>query len=96
MEKIFSLPNLKEEGLYLTLVQFICYTSMAAVEMAYRKEKRYIPIKTHTILASATLTTMSLSNASLGYLNYPIQVVFKRHVHVQLFLSRNRFFNRIS
>merc|ERR1712088_554222 len=50
---------------------------MAQLEMAYRKEKRYIPIKTHTILASATLVTMSLSNASLGYLNYPTQVVFK-------------------
>lgn len=34
-------------------------------------------MRTYALLASATMTTMSLSNASLGYLNYPTQVVFK-------------------
>ena len=77
MEKIFLLPGLKKEGLFLTLVQFAFYTLLAQLEMLYRREKRHIPMKTYVVLASATLTTMSLSNASLGYLNYPIQVVFK-------------------
>ena len=40
-------------------------------------EIRHIPFKTYFILAAATMTTMGLSNASLGYLNYPTQVVFK-------------------
>lgn len=77
MEKIFLIPGLKREGLYLTLVQFIFYTIMAKMEMAHKYQKRKIPITTYALLAAATLTTMSLSNASLGYLNYPTQVVFK-------------------
>ena len=39
--------------------------------------RRRIPLKTYLLLAVVSITTMSLSNASLGYLNYPIQVVFK-------------------
>jgi len=77
MEKIFLIPGLKKEGLYLTLVQFIFYTIMAKFEMLHKNQKRKIPIFTYALLAGATLVTMSLSNASLGYLNYPTQVVFK-------------------
>ena len=77
MEKIFLTPGLKQEGLFLTLVQFICYTLLAKLEMLYKGQKRRIPMSTYAILAMTTLTTMSLSNASLGYLNYPTQVVFK-------------------
>lgn len=36
-----------------------------------------IPIQTYFLLALLTLGTMGLSNASLGYLNYPTQVIFK-------------------
>lgn len=36
-----------------------------------------IPLKTYFLLALLTLGTMGLSNASLGYLNYPTQVIFK-------------------
>lgn len=77
MEKIFRQASLKKEGLYLTLVQFVFYTVMAKLEMLHKKERRRIPLSTYLVLASATMTTMSLSNASLGYLNYPTQVVFK-------------------
>lgn len=36
-----------------------------------------IPLKTYILLALLTLGTMGFSNASLGYLNYPTQVIFK-------------------
>lgn len=36
-----------------------------------------IPVKTYLLLALLTVATMGLSNASLGYLNYPTQVIFK-------------------
>ena len=66
MEKIFLIPGLKKEGLYLTLVQFIFYTIMAKFEMLHKNQIRKIPISTYALLAGATLVTMSLSNASLG------------------------------
>jgi len=36
-----------------------------------------IPFKTYLLLAFLTVATMGLSNSSLGYLNYPTQVIFK-------------------
>ena len=42
-----------------------------------RENHRRIPLKTYIALALATLTTMGFSNSSLGYLNYPTQVIFK-------------------
>ncbi|KAH8418217.1 hypothetical protein KR222_001066, partial [Zaprionus bogoriensis] len=38
---------------------------------------RCIPLRTYLVLAGLTLGTMGLSNSSLGYLNYPTQVIFK-------------------
>ena len=77
MEQIFRIPGLKKEGLYLTLVQFIFYTIFAKADLYRQGHSRQISFKTYLILAGATMTTMGLSNASLGYLNYPTQVVFK-------------------
>lgn len=34
-------------------------------------------MKTYYLLSLLTIATMGLSNASLGYLNYPTQVIFK-------------------
>jgi len=34
-------------------------------------------LKTYLLLALLTLGTMGFSNSSLGYLNYPTQVIFK-------------------
>ena len=36
-----------------------------------------IPIRTYAVLAFLTVATMGLSNSSVGYLNYPTQVIFK-------------------
>ena len=34
-----------------------------------------MPLRTYTLLALTTVATMGFSNASLGYLNYPTQVL---------------------
>ena len=36
-----------------------------------------IPIRVYVFLAFLTVGTMGLSNATLGHLNYPTQVIFK-------------------
>ncbi|XP_077365679.1 adenosine 3'-phospho 5'-phosphosulfate transporter 2 [Festucalex cinctus] len=77
-ELIFSLEGLKSFSWYLTLVQFGFYSLFGLVELQFTKDKRRrIPGKTYLILAFLTVATIGLSNASLGYLNYPTQVIFK-------------------
>ena len=36
-----------------------------------------MPLKYYILLSFLTVGTMGFSNASLGYLNYPTQVIFK-------------------
>jgi len=76
-ELIFSLPGFTGYGWYLTLIQFGYYTVFGKIEMLVRQEERKVPLKTYTFLALTTVATMGFSNASLGYLNYPTQVIFK-------------------
>ncbi|XP_065086778.1 adenosine 3'-phospho 5'-phosphosulfate transporter 2 [Ochlerotatus camptorhynchus] len=78
-ELIFTLDGFKPYGWFLTLVQFAYYTVFGYVERSLEKTKvpRCIPMKTYVLLAFLTLGTMGLSNSSLGYLNYPTQVIFK-------------------
>uniref|UniRef100_A0A914VTP4 Adenosine 3'-phospho 5'-phosphosulfate transporter 2 n=1 Tax=Plectus sambesii TaxID=2011161 RepID=A0A914VTP4_9BILA len=77
-ELIFKLPGMKPFGWYLTLVQFAFYSCYGFAESKlYRHETRRIPMKTYWQLAFYTVATMGLSNASVGYLNYPTQVIFK-------------------
>uniref|UniRef100_A0A8C7H3Z4 Adenosine 3'-phospho 5'-phosphosulfate transporter 2 n=1 Tax=Oncorhynchus kisutch TaxID=8019 RepID=A0A8C7H3Z4_ONCKI len=61
-----------------TLVQFGFYSLFGLVELQLTQDKRRrIPGKTYMIVAFLTVGTMGLSNTSLGYLNYPTQVIFK-------------------
>lgn len=77
-ELIFSLEGFKPFGWYLTLVQFGFYSAFGLVELQLTQDKRRrIPGKTYMIIAFLTVATMGLSNTSLGYLNYPTQVIFK-------------------
>ncbi|XP_050301317.1 adenosine 3'-phospho 5'-phosphosulfate transporter 2 [Anthonomus grandis grandis] len=77
-ELIFTIKDFKPYGWYLTLVQFGFYSIFGLTETKIRGiHKRRIPLRTYFILALLTLGTMGLSNASLGYLNYPTQVIFK-------------------
>ncbi|KAK1173653.1 adenosine 3'-phospho 5'-phosphosulfate transporter 2-like [Acipenser oxyrinchus oxyrinchus] len=77
-ELIFSVEGFKPFGWYLTLVQFGFYAVFGLVELQLTQEKRRrIPGKTYMMIAFLTVATMGLSNTSLGYLNYPTQVIFK-------------------
>ncbi|KAK6743727.1 hypothetical protein RB195_010804 [Necator americanus] len=58
--------------------RFIIYTICGWAEgTMYHETKRKIPLKIYCLLAFFTVATMGLSNASVGYLNYPTQVIFK-------------------
>ncbi|XP_066435437.1 adenosine 3'-phospho 5'-phosphosulfate transporter 2 isoform X1 [Eleutherodactylus coqui] len=77
-ELIFSVEGFKPFGWYLTLVQFGFYSVFGLIELQLTQDKRRrIPAKTYMIIAVLTVGTMGLSNTSLGYLNYPTQVIFK-------------------
>ncbi|KAM3929724.1 adenosine 3'-phospho 5'-phosphosulfate transporter 2 isoform 1-T1 [Leptodactylus fuscus] len=77
-ELIFSVEGFRPFGWYLTLVQFGFYSMFGLVELQLTQDKRRrIPAKTYMIIAFLTVATMGLSNTSLGYLNYPTQVIFK-------------------
>ncbi|XP_048761216.2 adenosine 3'-phospho 5'-phosphosulfate transporter 2-like isoform X1 [Ostrea edulis] len=77
-ELIFRLKEFRPFGWYLTLVQFLCYLVFGLVERHVgRNVKRKIPLKMYALLAFLTVATMGLSNTSVGYLNYPTQVIFK-------------------
>lgn len=80
-ELIFTLDGFKPYGWYLTLIQFGYYALFGyferRIEYSSRNAIRMIPLKTYALLAFLTLGTMGLSNSSLGYLNYPTQVIFK-------------------
>ena len=74
-ELIFSLPGFTGYGWYLTLIQFGYYSIFGKIEMLIRGDERKVPLRTYTLLALTTVATMGFSNASLGYLNYPTQVL---------------------
>ncbi|XP_062589735.1 adenosine 3'-phospho 5'-phosphosulfate transporter 2-like [Saccostrea cucullata] len=77
-ELIFRLKEFRPFGWYLTLVQFLCYLVFGLIEMQLRNSfTRKIPMKMYALLAFLTVATMGLSNTSVGYLNYPTQVIFK-------------------
>ncbi|XP_060583195.1 adenosine 3'-phospho 5'-phosphosulfate transporter 2-like [Ruditapes philippinarum] len=77
-ELIFRLEEFRPHGWYLTLVQFFCYTCFGLIEMVATGDRsRKIPLKMYCLLAFLTVATMGLSNTSVGYLNYPTQVIFK-------------------
>ncbi|XP_033214474.1 adenosine 3'-phospho 5'-phosphosulfate transporter 2 isoform X2 [Belonocnema kinseyi] len=76
-ELIFSLDGFRPFGWYLTLIQFAYYAVFGWIESRIRGITRKIPISTYLLLAVLTLGTMGFSNSSLGYLNYPTQVIFK-------------------
>ncbi|XP_012271817.1 adenosine 3'-phospho 5'-phosphosulfate transporter 2 [Orussus abietinus] len=76
-ELIFTLDGFRPFGWYLTLIQFGYYTVFGWLECLFRGIRRRIPMGTYLLLAVLTLGTMGFSNSSLGYLNYPTQVIFK-------------------
>jgi len=77
-EWIFNVPELKKAGMFVTLLQFLLYTFFGLLEKSCSGiVGRKAPMKVYYVLALLTMATMCLSNSSLGYLNYPTQVIFK-------------------
>ncbi|CAG7828442.1 unnamed protein product, partial [Allacma fusca] len=77
-ELIFTLEEFKPYGWYLTFIQFCFYAIFGFCETTLRRDTtRKIPLRTYWILSLLTVGTMGFSNASLGHLNYPTQVIFK-------------------
>uniref|UniRef100_A0A0P4WFY8 Adenosine 3'-phospho 5'-phosphosulfate transporter 2 n=3 Tax=Scylla olivacea TaxID=85551 RepID=A0A0P4WFY8_SCYOL len=79
LELIFTLDGMQPYGWYLTLVQFAYYTLFALIQLLLSGEgiSRKIPLRTYAVIAFLTVGTMGFSNSSVGYLNYPTQVIFK-------------------
>ncbi|EFX72822.1 hypothetical protein DAPPUDRAFT_215749 [Daphnia pulex] len=78
LEAIFVQPNLKSHGLYVTFIQFVLYSLFAIIESQLKKDtERRIPVPTYILISFLTVATMTMSNLSLEYLNYPTQVIFK-------------------
>jgi solute carrier family 35 (adenosine 3'-phospho 5'-phosphosulfate transporter), member B3 len=72
---LFRIPDLKEYGTFITFLQFLYYTIFASLEhVRVGMPARRIPMRTFSLLAFLTVSTMALSNSSLSYLNYPTQV----------------------
>ncbi|KAM5300042.1 adenosine 3'-phospho 5'-phosphosulfate transporter 2 isoform 1-T1 [Ctenodactylus gundi] len=55
------------------LVKFTSISQIFVLKIVFYR----IPGKTYMLIAFLTVGTMGLSNTSLGYLNYPTQVIFK-------------------
>ncbi|XP_076038298.1 adenosine 3'-phospho 5'-phosphosulfate transporter 2 [Oratosquilla oratoria] len=79
LELIFTLEGMEAHGWYLTLVQFLYYAAFAVIQILLTKRsiRKKIPWCTYFIIAFLTVGTMGFSNSSVGYLNYPTQVIFK-------------------
>ncbi|XP_026805206.1 adenosine 3'-phospho 5'-phosphosulfate transporter 2 [Rhopalosiphum maidis] len=76
-EAIFAIKGFKPFGWYLTLVQFFNYSIFGLIESQFNRTQRRIPLVLYLLLGLILLGSMGFSNASLGYLNYPTQVIFK-------------------
>ncbi|GAB1599985.1 adenosine 3'-phospho 5'-phosphosulfate transporter 2-like [Argonauta hians] len=78
MELIFRLEGFRPFGWFLTLLQFAWYSVFSILESILKKEgRRKAPLKTYSLLALISVTTIGLSNSSMGYLNFPTQQIFK-------------------
>ncbi len=66
---------------------FLLFNPWLQIEMWLRQESRKVPLRTYAFLALTTVATMGFSNASLGYLNYPTQVIASFVRFVLLYLN---------
>ncbi|KRX60591.1 Adenosine 3'-phospho 5'-phosphosulfate transporter 2 [Trichinella sp. T9] len=77
-EKMFTVDGFRTLGFYLTTVQFFIMAIFGIVERnCSSKRRRCTPLKIYFVLSLASFGTIGFSNAAVGYLNYPTQVVFK-------------------
>ncbi|KAH8868793.1 Adenosine 3'-phospho 5'-phosphosulfate transporter 2 [Schistosoma japonicum] len=77
-EAIFSANDLRSYSPFLTLYQFGIYSILSLFEL---RAQGYLLFNSWThlyaVVAVLTLGSIAFSNASVGFLNYPTQVIFK-------------------
>ncbi|CAH8583288.1 unnamed protein product [Schistosoma turkestanicum] len=77
-EAIFSANDLRSYSPFLTLYQFGIYSVLSFFELRARGYLVFQSwIHLYTVIAVLTLGSIAFSNASVGFLNYPTQVIFK-------------------
>ncbi|CAH8468294.1 unnamed protein product [Dicrocoelium dendriticum] len=81
-EAIFRSSDMKEHSNFLTLIQFTIYSLLAFSELRHqrisiRTSRSRAALGFYCLMALLTLGTIAFSNASVSYLNYPTQVIFK-------------------
>ncbi|KAH8868796.1 Adenosine 3'-phospho 5'-phosphosulfate transporter 2 [Schistosoma japonicum] len=79
-EAIFSANDLRSYSPFLTLYQFGIYSILSLFEL--RAQVLHIDLLSswthlYAVVAVLTLGSIAFSNASVGFLNYPTQVIFK-------------------
>ncbi|KAA0188926.1 hypothetical protein HAZT_HAZT005571 [Hyalella azteca] len=79
MEFVFRVEGLRDHGWFVTLIQFGYYSLFAVMQLAVSRQsvRTNVPLNTYFTIALITVGTMGFSNTSMGYLNYPTQVIFK-------------------
>ncbi|KAF5399490.1 adenosine 3'-phospho 5'-phosphosulfate transporter 2 [Paragonimus heterotremus] len=77
-ETIFHKNDMRTHSTYLTLYQFAIYSVLSYFELwAVGVPLKRVGLRFYCLLAFLTLGTIAFSNASVSYLNYPTQVIFK-------------------
>ncbi|KAA0194098.1 Adenosine 3'-phospho 5'-phosphosulfate transporter 2, partial [Fasciolopsis buskii] len=82
-EAIFTASKMQSYSAFLTLYQFAIYVILSFVEL--RSQRRSlrdfqpsdVSMSVYCLLATLSLSTIAFSNASVSFLNYPTQVIFK-------------------
>eukprot|EP00730_Choanoeca_flexa_P018971 TRINITY_DN9252_c0_g1_i2.p1 TRINITY_DN9252_c0_g1~~TRINITY_DN9252_c0_g1_i2.p1 ORF type:complete len:292 (+),score=53.15 TRINITY_DN9252_c0_g1_i2:61-936(+) len=70
--------GLKPFGFFITFLQFVYYIVISKVHLLWSRTRlSTVSLSTYAILAGLSVTTMACSNASLAYLAYPTQLIFK-------------------
>ncbi|VDP93115.1 unnamed protein product [Echinostoma caproni] len=82
-EAIFTASKMQSYSTFLTLYQFLIYVILISLTefvpsiVVTRYQPPSVGISMYFLLAVLSLGTIAFSNASVGFLNYPTQVIFK-------------------
>lgn len=80
-EKLFRIPGFRSHGWYLSFIQFVFVSFISFLDSTFisrsPKRRELPPYYEFMILSWMTVGTIGLSTVSLGFLNFPTQVIFK-------------------
>ncbi|EGD78811.1 hypothetical protein PTSG_01786 [Salpingoeca rosetta] len=78
VQELLFRQGFKPFGFYITLIQFVYYIPLSAIDLKLRNIKiSRTSWSTYAGLAFLTVVTMSCSNAALSYVSLPVQIIFK-------------------